>query len=58
MPEREKDDELDAEDLEKGSMLMKVTFKLDVELDEAVHGDCDGRRFEGQYPDMGKGRTE
>lgn len=39
LPEGQEDDQLDGEDLQEGLILANVVFNLDVELDQAVHGD-------------------
>jgi hypothetical protein len=40
LPKREENDELDAEDLEERLVLDQVILELEIELNEAVHGDC------------------
>lgn len=39
-------------------MVGQVVPKLEIELNQAVHGDCDGGSFKAQNPDVSKGRAE
>lgn len=54
LPKGEEDDELDTDELEAGAVRGKRPFQLDVELNEAVHGDCDGNTLKHESPDMRK----
>lgn len=58
LPERKKDDEFDGKDFEEGAMLLDVVAELDVELNEAIHGDGNSDGFNDHEPDMGEGRVE
>jgi len=56
LPKGEEDDELDADELEAGAVRSKRVFQLDVELNEAVHGDGDGDTLKDESPDVRKCR--
>jgi hypothetical protein len=58
LPEREENDELDADDFEERLVLGQVCLELEIELDETVHGDCDRCSFKAQYPNVSKGWAE
>ena len=45
LPERQEDDQLDGQDFEERSVRSKSVLELDVKLDDAIHGDEDGHRF-------------
>lgn len=45
LPEGKENDELNRQDLQKGLMLLDVLTGLVVELNQAVHSDSDGNRF-------------
>ena len=49
MPEGEKDDKLDGQDFKEGGMLFEVVAKLEVELDETIHGNRYADRFDTHY---------
>lgn len=46
LPEGKEDDQLDAKNLDKGPMLGDVILRLNIELDQAVHGNSDRYRFD------------
>ena len=58
LPETEENDELDTQDLQERPVLGQVSLQLDVELDQAEHGDRHARGFEDFHPDMSKGGRE
>lgn len=41
LPETEENDQLNTQDLQERSVLSKVVFELQVELDQHEHGDSD-----------------
>lgn len=58
LPKAEKDHQLNCSDLEKRLVLGNISFDLNVELNETVHGDRDGARFDENDPNVGEGRIE
>lgn len=54
LPEGEEDHQFDARELENGLVLSDVVFDLVVELNDAVHGDCDAECVKDRNPNVGK----
>jgi hypothetical protein len=54
LPEGEEDDELDAGDLHQQSVALQLAFQLNVELDDAEHGDSDADGFKDLDPNVSK----
>lgn len=46
LPEGEEDDEFDGDDFEEGSVFGEIAAELDVELDQADHGDGNTDTFD------------
>jgi len=51
LPEAKEDNQLDGENLEKWPMLLDVNLDLDIELNQAVHGDGDRSGFNDENLD-------
>lgn len=49
LPEGKKDDEFDRCNFEQRTMLGEIVFQLNIELDEAIHCDCDAAAFDYHY---------
>lgn len=49
LPEREENDQLDRQNLQEWLILADVILDLNVELDQAVHGDGDCNTFNEEY---------
>lgn len=53
LPKGEENDQLDAQHFQKRPVLGQILLELDVELDEAEHGDGDRDGLEDLHPDVG-----
>lgn len=58
LPEGEENDQLDRQHLQERLVLGQIGLHLNVELDQAEHGDCDRGTFETRDPDVSEGRTQ
>ena len=58
LPEGKEYDEFDGCDFQEGPVFGEIFFELDVELDQAVHGDGDAAAFDHHHPDVGEGGVE
>lgn len=57
LPQHKEDDQLDGQDLAEELVLGQGVLQLDVDLDDAHHGNGDGHHVDGADPDVGKGRV-
>lgn len=58
LPETQEDDKFDGQDFEQRSVLRNIGPNLNVELDNAVHGNGDSNRLNDHDPDVCKDRIQ
>lgn len=58
LPKAQEDDKFDTEQLQKRIVRREILLELDVELDEAQHGDGDGDAFDNEDPEVGEVRRQ
>ena len=58
LPEREEDDQLNANDLKRRPVLAQLLLELDVELHQAEHSHSNTGTLKTHHPDVSKGRVQ